>query len=82
MEFRGEIYNEDGKCIFSRKARADNEEKALQMLHEKVCIDVPDERQLIEDMSFIRGVTPNYSQYGLKHYYKDITKLTFKITKQ
>lgn len=75
MKYRGEIKNEKGEVIFSRKGNFENKEMCISALHEIVCVDVPSEHSLNHNM--IYGDSFENSPYCLKRYYTDISRLTF-----
>jgi len=77
MKYRGEIKNEKGEVIFSRKSNFENKEKCIEALHQRVCVDIPDEYSLVHNM--IHGGSFENSPYCLKRYYTDISKLTFHV---
>lgn len=76
-KYKGEIINEKGKVIFSRKGNFETKEKCIETLKERVCIDIPSEYSLIYNMTY--GDSFENSPYCLKRYYTDISKLTFNV---
>ncbi len=77
MKYRGEIKNEKGKVIFSRKGNFENREKCIKALQQRVCVDIPDEYSFVYNA--IHGGSSENSPYCLKRYYTDISKLTFYV---
>ena len=75
MKYRGEIKNQKGEVIFSRKGNFENKEKCIEALQQRVCIDIPNEYSFVHNM--IHGGSFKNSPYCLKRYYTDISKLTF-----
>lgn len=76
-KIRGQIINEKGEVIFSRKGNFENKQKCIEELKQKVCVDIPSEYSLVHNMLYGGGFEE--SPYCLKRYYTDITKLTFKV---
>ena len=77
MKYRGEIKNEKGKVIFSRKGNFENREECIKALQQRVCVDIPDEYSFVYNA--IHGGSFENSPYCLKRYYTDISKLTFHV---
>lgn len=74
--YRGEIINEKGQVIFSRRGRFENEQKCIDALKQRVCVDIPDQHSLIYNI--LNGGGFKDSPYYLGKCYNDITKLTFR----
>jgi hypothetical protein len=76
-KFKGEIRNEKGEVIFSRKGNFENKELCFESLKERVLVDVPSKHSLVHNM--IYGGSFENSPYFLGRYYNDISKLTFSV---
>jgi len=75
IKYLGQIRNEQGKVIFSRKGKFDGKQSCISALKERVYNDIPIGESLIYNMIF--GGDFSSSPYCLSRHYSNITKLTF-----
>ncbi len=84
--YRGQIRNEKGEIIFSRKGKFESKNKCLEALHKRVLFDIPTKESFLYNFSAsfnssISGISFEESPYNLGKYYTDISKLTFVVEK-
>jgi hypothetical protein len=82
-KFRGQIRNEKGEVIFSRKGSFESKEKCIEALEKRVYeTDIPSKDSFLYNFASsltntMIGNSFETSPYCLSRYYKDISKLTF-----
>ena len=82
-KFRGQIINEKGEVIFSRKGNFENKEKCIEALEKRVYeTDIPSKESFLYNFASsltntMIGNSFETSPYCLSRYYKDISKLVF-----
>jgi hypothetical protein len=82
-KFRGQIRNEKGEVIFSRKGSFESKEKCIEVLEKRVYeTDIPSKDSFLYNFASsltntMIGNSFETSPYCLSRYYKDISKLTF-----
>ena len=82
-KYRGEIINEKGKVIFSRKGNFENEDRCIEALRKRVYeLDIPSRDSFLYNFASsltntMIGNSFETSPYCLERYYTDISKLTF-----
>ena len=75
--FRGEIQNEEGEYIFSRRGKFDDAQKCLEALCKRVHVDAPSVDSLLHNMTYGGGFSD--SPYCLKRHYRSISGLKFSV---
>lgn len=84
-KFRGQIRNEKGDVIFSRKGNFENKEKCIEALEKRVYeADIPSRDSFLYNFASsltntMIGNSFETSPYCLSRHYKYISKLTFHV---